>query len=127
MMQRRRKSHIEGLATHNDPESCGHAREDVPEALTGAHAGRVFSREIEFNFQVPRLFPGSKATPALPARQGEAGPGAVDDKTPSMRGSTVRENRETLHTARGGWRHGPRWAVQGLEPPMHGAGGLTAA
>jgi hypothetical protein len=47
MTQRRRNSHIEGLATHDDPESCGHAREDVSEALTGAHAGRVLSREIE--------------------------------------------------------------------------------
>ena len=47
MTQRRRNSHIEGLATHDDPESCGHAREDVLEALTGAPAGRVLSREIE--------------------------------------------------------------------------------
>jgi hypothetical protein len=39
----------------------------------------------------------------------------------------MRENRETLHTVRGGWRCGPRWEVQGLEPLMHGAGSLTAA
>jgi hypothetical protein len=44
-----------------------------------------------------------------------------------MRGSIMRENRETLHSARSGWRDGPRWEVYGLEPPMHGAGGLTAA
>ena len=54
MTQRRRNSHIEGLATHDDPESCGHARKDVAEALTGAHAGRVLSREIE-------IFPGAEA------------------------------------------------------------------
>ena len=29
----------EGLATHVGPESCGHLREGVPEALTGEHAG----------------------------------------------------------------------------------------
>lgn len=35
----------EGLATHAGPESCVGAREDVGEALTGAHAGWVLSRE----------------------------------------------------------------------------------
>ena len=54
MTQRRRNSHIEGLATHDDPESCGHGRKDVGEALTGAHAGRVLSREIE-------MLPGAEA------------------------------------------------------------------
>jgi hypothetical protein len=70
----------------------------VPEALTGARAGRVLSREIEFNFQVPRLFLAPKATPDAPKWRGATRPGAVDVKTPSMRGSTMRENRETLHT-----------------------------
>ena len=44
-MQRRRDSRIEGLATHNDPELCGHVRKGVPEALAGAHVGRVLSPE----------------------------------------------------------------------------------
>ena len=126
-MQRRRDSHIEGLATHDDPESCRDAREGMAEALTGVHAGRVLSREIEFNSQVPRLFLGSKATPATSelARCGRTWRGQRE--APSMRGSTARENRETLHTARGGWRLGPRWEVKRLEPSMNGAGGLTAA
>jgi hypothetical protein len=54
MTQRRRDSHIEGLATHDDPESCGPACKDESEALTGAHAGRVLSREIE-------ILPGAEA------------------------------------------------------------------
>ena len=53
-MQRRRDSYIEGLATHDDPESCGRARKCTTEALTGAHAGRVLSREIE-------ILPGAEA------------------------------------------------------------------
>ena len=61
-MQRRRESHTEGLATHGDPESCSGVREGVAEALTGAHAGRVLSREMEFNFQVPRPCLEPKAT-----------------------------------------------------------------
>lgn len=54
MTQRRKKPRIEGLATHDDPESCGCARKDVLEALTGAHAGRVLSRENE-------IVPGAEA------------------------------------------------------------------
>ena len=40
------ESYAEGLASHGDPESCAGARESAGEALTGAHAGRVSSREI---------------------------------------------------------------------------------
>ena len=36
----------EGLAIHTDPESCVVVREDAGEALTGARAGEVSSREI---------------------------------------------------------------------------------
>ena len=38
--------HVEGLASHDGPESCVGLREDVGEALTGEHAGRVSSREM---------------------------------------------------------------------------------
>ena len=40
-----KESYSEGLAIHTGPESCGVAREDNVEALTGESAGRVFSRE----------------------------------------------------------------------------------
>src|SRR5687768_15918444 len=33
------ESYIEGLASHNDPESCTDVREGTDEALTGARAG----------------------------------------------------------------------------------------
>jgi len=39
----------EGLASHTDPESCVVSREAGHEALTGAHAGGVLSREISGN------------------------------------------------------------------------------
>lgn len=44
----------EGLATSGDPESCVHSREAVGEALTGAGAGRVLSREKK-QFRAPTL------------------------------------------------------------------------
>lgn len=40
------ESSIEGVATHDDPESCAVACKGEGEALTGAGAGRVLSREI---------------------------------------------------------------------------------
>src|SRR5215213_503762 len=40
-----KESYVKGLANHNDPESCGGARKSDGEALTGASAGRVLSRE----------------------------------------------------------------------------------
>ena len=72
----------------------------MPEALTGAHAGRVLSREIEFNFQVLRLFPEPKAI--LMHQNGEVQWDLARSyaETPSMRGSTMRENREALSLPR---------------------------
>ena len=36
-----RELYIEGVAIHDDPESCVGVREGVGEALTGARAGRA--------------------------------------------------------------------------------------
>ena len=36
----------EGLASHTGSESCAHSRKAGSEALTGAHAGGVFSRDM---------------------------------------------------------------------------------
>ena len=41
-----KEPYIEGVATHDDPESCAGSREGASEALTGVHTGRVLSREI---------------------------------------------------------------------------------
>lgn len=56
-----KEPHIEGVATHDDPESCVSDREAAGEALTGACAGTVLSREIR-HFGVPTLSSGRKAT-----------------------------------------------------------------
>lgn len=41
-----KESYREGLASHSGPESCVDGRKVGREALTGAWAGRVLSREI---------------------------------------------------------------------------------
>jgi hypothetical protein len=51
-----RESYSEGLATHTDSESCGYVGNGLSEALTGAYAGWVLSREsIDLLFGVPTL------------------------------------------------------------------------
>jgi len=47
-----KESHREGPASHPGPESCGAARKDGGEALTGEGAGELWSREIR-SFGVP--------------------------------------------------------------------------
>jgi hypothetical protein len=81
----------EGPATHGGRESCGQARKDVPEALTGERAGRVLSRE--------NIVPGADAVVSCrrqhqPPREGEGWEDPAWSKTPCMHGSTLRENRE---------------------------------
>ena len=49
-----RAPYIEGVATHDDPESCVGVREGSCEAVTGARTGRVLSREITES-RVPTL------------------------------------------------------------------------
>jgi hypothetical protein len=41
-----KEPYIEGVATHDDPETSVGAREGTGEARTGARTGRVLSREI---------------------------------------------------------------------------------
>jgi len=41
-----KEPYVEGVAIHDDPESCGVTREGGGEALTGALASWVLSREM---------------------------------------------------------------------------------
>jgi len=83
----------EGLASHTDPESWGRIREGAFQALTGARAGRLLSREITSSGR-RRRGKARKATSLLPhnARQYE---GPARSKNPSTLGTSLRENRES--------------------------------
>ena len=85
------ESHVEGVATHNDPESCTDVREDGGEALTVARAGRVLSREMHHQDADGVIGDGRqhrqrryRETLASPARS----------ETPCTYGTYLRENRE---------------------------------
>ena len=49
-----KEPYVEGVATHDGPESCVVVRKGGGEALTGVRAGEVLSREI-ICFGVPTL------------------------------------------------------------------------
>ncbi len=75
-----KESYGEGLAIHTDPESCVGVREGVGEALTGAHAGWVLSREITHSRRRPCGSMG-KATLAGAHWRALGGPREVVDPT----------------------------------------------
>ena len=73
-----RELYIEGLATHDDPESCVGACEGVGEALTGARAGRAIEPRNVY-FGVPTLSERRKATSAAALSRGAVGPRVVKE------------------------------------------------
>jgi hypothetical protein len=88
-----RESCGEGLANHTDPESCAMARKDQGEALTGARAGRVLSREIFQRSGSRRRQVGRKATVDASLPQDAFAPCAVGDPE-CTHGNTSHGNRE---------------------------------
>jgi hypothetical protein len=74
-----KESYGESQASYPGPESCGDARKGGAEALTGAAAGQVLSREIHLLRGADALRYSGRQDPA--ERQGEfgAGPRAVRD------------------------------------------------
>lgn len=74
-----KESYVKGLAAHDGPESCGGIREDAVEALTGARAGRVFSRERTISPGCRRRKERRKATPGASPSQDAPESRAVTD------------------------------------------------
>ena len=92
-------SYVEGVANHNGPESCGVAREDDVEALTGGRTGWVLSREIH---ALPRKRQVLRDADVVEVhgrqyrvrRHGKACSDPARSKTPGMYASTLCGNRE---------------------------------
>jgi RNA-directed DNA polymerase len=89
-----KESHVEGLATHGGPESCGVSRKGRAEALTGVRAGRVLSRERADLREADAVGHGGR--PHRMHRQREMQTGLARSETPCTYGNTSHENREVL-------------------------------
>ncbi len=102
-----KEPHKQGLANQLDPESCAGGREVAGEALTGAHAGQPWSSEIT-SIGVPTSCYEGEGNMLDGVRREPTGD-AAESKTLSMRGNSMRENRENpgmplSATMRDGWR-----------------------
>jgi hypothetical protein len=87
-----KESYGEGVATHTDPESCGATCEGGVEALTGARAGRVFSRERTFLRGADAVRRSGRLHSARRYRETRRDP--ARSETPCTYGNTSHENRE---------------------------------
>lgn len=94
-----KESYVEGVATHDDPESCVVHREVPGEALTGACTGTVLSREIK-HFRVLTL---------LSEAENNTGRAVIVRRAPTLRGRRpvaraeplcARTGRSQLHPSR---------------------------
>ena len=70
--------YAEGLATHDDPESCVDDPRGRGEALTGARAGRAIEPRNQ-GIGVPTSYLWRKATPHTALSRAACGPRAVEE------------------------------------------------
>jgi RNA-directed DNA polymerase len=98
MEKEMRELYIEGVATHDGPESCVGVREGVGEALTGVRAGRAIEpRNQEFGVPTP-LSRLEGNTAGGVRRESPVGPARSENH--GMYGISMRENREIPLLAR---------------------------
>lgn len=87
-----RETYIEGVASHDGPESCAGSREGVGEALTGVRAGRAIEPRNHIDRGADAVHVSGR--PHDQERQRELLGDPARSKTPRMCGLSVRENRE---------------------------------
>ena len=85
----------EGLANHTGPESCAGVGNGVGEALTGEHAGRVWSPEIGLLLGADALL--TRGRLHWGHRYGKVSIDPAGSETPGMHGNTLGGTREALH------------------------------
>lgn len=88
------ESYSEGLAIRTGPESCRHFRKDVPEALTGVHAGWVLSRVSSYLMVRSADAVEYVGRQHWRCRSREACSGSARSETPCTHGNSLRRNWE---------------------------------
>jgi len=91
-----KESYGEDLVSHTDPESCAVARKGAREALTGARAGGLLSREIILVRGADAVSVSGRLYP-MP-RYGERYGDLARSENLSMHGNISRENREVPYS-----------------------------
>ena len=113
-----KESYTEGPASHGDPESCGGVRKDAPEALTGAHTGRVLSRENRCNQGADDVVLCGRQHTCM--CHGEHTSDPARSQTSCTCGNSMRENRESPQPPTGNGPEGRAGKAESREPAMHG-------
>ena len=87
-----RTLYVEGLATHDGPESCVGVREGADEALTGARAGRAIEPRNPLLRGADPVDRSGRQHRWRRYREPSAGPARSEN--PGMHGTSMHENRE---------------------------------
>ena len=94
---------IEGVAIHDDPESCVGVCEDGGEALTGARAGRAIEPRNQRIRGADTVYVGGRPHRQRRYRESLAGPARSENH--GMHGTSMCENREVPSS--------PVWSIAG--------------
>ena len=89
-----KESYVEGIASHDGPESCGVLRKGRAEALTGVGAGRVLSRERALLQEADAVGRSGRQNRTHRYREMRSAP--ARSETPRTQRNTSHENREIL-------------------------------
>ena len=89
-----KESYIEGLATHDGPESCGGIREGAVEALTGVSAGEAIEPRNQPHQGADAVNRSGRQHGA--GQESESRTGPARSQNLSMHGHSMRENRESF-------------------------------
>ncbi len=115
-----KESHGKDLASRPDPESCAGGREATGEALTGAHAGQPSSREIKKS-GVPTPLSEAEGN-IMDGVIGKPYMNPARSETLSMRGNSLRRNREIPQVPVADYAAGRPEKVSDRTSGMHACG-----
>ena len=102
----------QGLATGGGPESCVGVREGVSEALAGVRVGWAIDPRNQWHRGADAVMKGGRQHRRQRYRELSADP--ARSKTPGMRGSSVRENREIPWSPVAVVDDAPSWMARGV-------------
>jgi hypothetical protein len=114
-----KESHVEGVATHDDPESCGGVREDVAEALDRGTGGPGIQPRNPVIQGVDAVTISERQY--VPHRHREMRDGPARSETPCTHGTFLHENREICESPAALVLQDAPGRPKGPKPVMYGS------